>query len=111
MEEGIEIIVNADGVVINVSQLGFDVPGIDKVIQLKSGDLARIYQGKGKHARIATRMCGGNQDLYMSALLAQLVEFSEDKGRNWTYRTAEDFDDMPLADYSQLVGHFGESFM
>lgn len=108
-------ILDENGVVLNAEALGVKPPGVWKVIRLKSGGYARIFEGKGKHARIATRMCGGNTDLYLPALMAQLVEFcSEKEGRphgEWLRIAMEDFDEMPLEDYSRVIGIMGETFM
>lgn len=114
-DQTIVAIYDENGIVVNAQALGAKPEGIWKVIWLKSGGYARILEGKGKHARIATRMCAGNQDLYLPALMAQLVEFCDDHdGRpsnTWIRLAMEDFDEMPIDDYTRIIGVLGETFM
>ncbi len=73
-----------------------------KTLKLPSGKTALIEQGKGKHVRMATRVSGGDQSLFLNALMSQLVTI-DGKGL-----VAEDFDEMDMNDYMTLSGEFAE---
>lgn len=65
-------------------------------ITLSDGRKAIVADGKGKHARDATRMADGDQSKYMGCLMAQLITIDGNK------IVPEDLDEMPLKDYMAL---------
>jgi len=75
---------------------------VAKEVELSNGAMARIFAGKGKHARKAAQMAEGDQSKYLPALMQQLIEINGEK------LTAEDFDEMPLKDYTRLSVEFQE---
>lgn len=56
----------------------------------------KIFEGKGKHAITATRMCGGKQEDYLPALMSQLVEID---GKLYV---PEDFAELHIKDYNAI---------
>ena len=113
-DQTIVAIVDDDGVVVNAAALGLLDSDVKKVVRFKSGMYARIFAGKGKHSRIANRICDGQPDLYVPALMCQMVDFCDEidgrPSKLWRRIAMEDFDDMPLPDYTRLIGAMGESF-
>ena len=74
-------------------------------IELPSGAKATISEGfKGKHIRKAQAISGGDSNLIIYSLIAQLVEI--DGARI----VMEDLDEMDGRDVLALMAHFGESF-
>jgi hypothetical protein len=70
----------------------------------KSGKSVTILEGKGRHARLATRMCDGDMSMYMNALMSMLVEIDGKK------LSMEEFDDLDIKDYNFLMTEIGSSF-
>lgn len=75
-----------------------------EVLTLKSGKVAEITPGKGKHVRAAQRLVSGNPDesAYFPALMSQIVTID---GKPITM---EDVDELPMGDYMQLMTYFTE---
>lgn len=73
-----------------------------KKVTLPSGKTAEIQEGKGKHARMASRMMNGDSSLYMPALMSQLIKIGGQA------MTMEDFDEISLADYNVLAEAIGD---
>lgn len=89
----------------------------------KSGIWVRVREGKGRHAAQAARLMDGDSAMYMPALMHQLVDIATDSGMpiatpelsvpiettiKWEVRPMEWFlDELPLADYTELVKLMG----
>lgn len=74
-----------------------------KELTLPSGAKAQIIEGKGKHARQATKLMSGDSSLYMPALMSQLVTIDGKK------MVMEDFDEIPLVDYNAIAVELSET--
>lgn len=74
----------------------------EKVVKLESsGETIIILKGKGKHAMNAQRVAGGDETMYMPALMAELIR--KDGGGRYVM---EDFQEMDLDVYMEILGHF-----
>jgi hypothetical protein len=73
-----------------------------KTLTLPSGKTAVIQTGKGKHARMASRVANGDHSLFIPALMAQLVTIDGNT------LVAEEFDDMDLNDFMTLSAEFSD---
>lgn len=80
-----------------------DANGVE-TITLKTGRVAKIAPGKGKHVRVAQRMTSGQDDdsLYLPALMSQLVTID---GKSFTM---EEMDELPMSEYTELMTIFTE---
>lgn len=78
--------------------------GVDQIIELPSGRTAIIYKGKGLHVRKAQKLMGDDSTLYLNALMSMLVEI------DGQYLLMEQYDEMEMADYTELMSAVGGNF-
>lgn len=71
---------------------------------LSDGRVCTILPGKGRHAVEATRICNGDQSLWMPSLMAQLVKI------DGNVMVQEDFLDLDLRDYMALTAELSGNF-
>lgn len=76
----------------------------EKEITLPCGSVAVIKPGTGRDSAEAAKVADGNAGLMMPAIMARLVTIDGQAG------VAEDFLDLPLADYLTLLNELGASF-
>lgn len=79
--------------------------GVFKVVELPSGKTATIFKGKGKHVREAQRLMGDDNSLYLPALMSMLVQVD---GKSLLM---EDYDEMDMDDYTELMAVVGGNFI
>lgn len=79
--------------------------GVLRIIELPSGKVATIFKGKGKHVRQAQNLMGDDSSLYLNALMSLLVHV-DDKPL-----LMEDFDEMDMDDYTELMAVVGGNFI
>lgn len=79
-------------------------PDLAKEIILSDGKIAKIFKGKGKHAQKAMRAVGDSKDntLYLASLMSQLITIDEKE------LVPEEFGDLPMKDYNELMSQFVE---
>lgn len=90
-----------------LNELGKPDANVKSNLTLPSGANAVIYRGKGKHVRRAQDLMDGNPSLYHNALFHLLCFI------NGKRLTMEDFDEMDMDDYNELMvavsGNFTKS--
>jgi hypothetical protein len=69
------------------------------------GRVLRVREGKGRDAIQATRMCDGDQALWVPALLSILGTIDGQPA------FIEDWEDLPLRDYMAAAAKVGASFI
>lgn len=76
------------------------------IVALSDGKEAVIFPGRGEHAMEAQKIMDGDESLYFTAMMMQLVEIDGNG------LTLEEFKQMPLKDYQKIyLAFLGENFM
>lgn len=81
------------------------VPGLAQEVTLSDGRKAQIFKGKGIHARKAMRAVSDTKEdsgAYLSSLMSMLIIID---GKELV---PEEFDELPMKDYNELMRIFTE---